>query len=208
MSTEEHPNSEEAQRDEAADATAEVDSEQPVSEGEVVEEAAETPSTGDAEKDQLIADLEAAETKVNELTDQLVRAQAEQQNMQRRSQRDVENAYKYGIEKFVKDLLAVIDSLERGIESIDPEDETLKVSREGMALTLKMFGDTLVKHSVEELNPLGAPFDPQMHEAMSMAENPDVEPNSVMQVLQKGYTLSGRLVRPAMVIVAKAPAGS
>ncbi len=149
--------------------------------------------------------LAAAELK---LKDEALRAQAEIQNIRRRAERDVESAHKYGQEKLVKDLLAVVDSLERGIQAIDEQqgelDPSVKTIRDGSELTLKMFLDTLARFQIKEINPLGEPFDPKFHEALSMVPNPDAEPNSVMAVVQKGFTLHDRLVRPAMVVVVKA----
>lgn len=154
--------------------------------------------------DALQKELSAAQEKINELTDTAVRAQAEMQNVRRRAERDVENAHKFGLEKFVNDLLPVVDSLERGLDTLSEDEETLKPAREGMALTLKMLLDAAKKYGVEQVDPVGEPFDPNLHEAMTMVESPDAEPNSVLNVLQRGYTLNGRLVRPAMVVIAKA----
>jgi len=153
----------------------------------------------------LKAALAAAELK---LKDEMLRAQAEIQNVRRRAERDVESAHKFGQEKLVKDLLAVVDSLERGIQAIDEQgselDPAVKTIRDGSELTLKMFLDTLARFQIKQIDPLGEPFDPKFHEALSMVPNPDAEPNSVMAVVQKGFTLHDRLVRPAMVVVAKA----
>jgi len=204
MSNNEPPISEQESPEELDAETLTTEEEAAQADGE--EAQAESPVTeesGDIAK--LMASLEEAHQRIDELSDQAVRAAAEQQNVRRRAERDVENAHKYGTEKLIKDLLAVVDSLERGIEALDAEDEVLKPAREGMSLTLKMLNDVFGKHGVLELNPLGEPFDPQQHEAMSMVENPDAEPNSIVTVLQKGYALNERLVRPAMVIVAKAP---
>lgn len=153
----------------------------------------------------LKARLTIAEGKVRE---EMLRAQAEIQNIQRRAERDVVNAHKYGQEKLVKELLAVVDTLERGIQTLDEQageiTPAIKTVRDGSALTLKMFLDVLAKFQVKQIDPHGEPFNPQFHEAISMVPNPDVEANSVIAVVQKGYTLSERLVRPAMVVVAKA----
>src|SRR3990167_1724193 len=152
--------------------------------------------------EQEIAQLMA---RVNEQQESVLRAQAERQNVRRRAERDVENAHKYALDKFSADLLAVVDSLERALEAAGQIDiEAVKGMKDGIELTLKMFIDTLAKHGVQQVNPLGQPFNPEFHQAMSMVPNPDLAPNSVMMVLQKGYTLSGRLVRPAMVVVSKA----
>jgi molecular chaperone GrpE len=136
--------------------------------------------------------------------DQSLRTQAEMQNLRRRSERDVENAHKYALEKFVGELLPVVDNLERALQAIDQNDESLKALTEGVELTLKSFQDVLVRYKVEPIDPKGQPFDPEFHQAMSMLEMPEEEPNTVVDVFQKGYTLNGRLVRPAMVVVAKA----
>lgn len=148
--------------------------------------------------------LEKALGEVAQLKDQMLREQAETQNVRKRVQRDVENARKFALEKFVEELLPLVDNLERAIDSAS-DDEAVKPVVEGIELTQKSFLEVLKKFNVEQLNPLGEPFDPQVHEAMTMVPNPDMEPNSVMDVMQKGYTLNGRLVRAARVVVTKAP---
>lgn len=137
--------------------------------------------------------------------DQALRMQAEAQNARRRAQLDVEKAHKFAVEKLLKDLLPVVDNLERALAAIDREDEAMKAVIEGIELTHKSFMDTLAKNNVETVDPAGQPFDPELHQAMTQVPNPDLEPNTVMDVFQKGYTLHGRLVRPAMVVVSKAP---
>ncbi|MEH6387465.1 MULTISPECIES: nucleotide exchange factor GrpE [Pseudomonas] len=138
--------------------------------------------------------------------DQALRAAADVQNARRRAEQEVEKAHKFALERFANDLLPVLDSLERGIELSDRSDEALKPMREGMELTLKMFADTLGRHQIEAVHPEGEPFDPELHQAMTTEERDSMEPNTVVRVFQKGYTLSGRLLRPAMVVVSKAPA--
>lgn len=142
---------------------------------------------------------------IADLKEQVLRAQADTQNARRRAEQDVEKARKFALEKLVGDLLPVADNLERAIAAGDTENETQKAVLEGVALTLKSLLDTLKKYKVEMINPEGEPFDPQLHQAMTMVPNPDVEPNTVIDVFQKGYTLNGRLVRPAMVVVSSAP---
>ena len=151
----------------------------------------------------LMTQLEQANEKLVSFSDQALRAQAEMQNVRKRAQRDVENAHKYGLEKFLTSLLPVIDSLEKAIESASQADDSNEAVVEGVELCLKMMLDILAKENIEQISPEGEPFDPKFHEAMSVMENPDVEPNTVLNVFQKGYTLNGRLVRPAMVIVSK-----
>jgi len=154
---------------------------------------------------ELVLQIEGLQAEIAKLKDQELRTQAEMHNVRRRAEQDVEKAHKFGVEKFVGDMLTVIDNLERALASMDAEDEALKAAREGIELTLKSMQDGLKRHSVEAIDPAGEPFDPEFHQAMTMVPNPDLEPNTVMDVFQKGYTLHGRLVRPAMVVVAKAP---
>jgi molecular chaperone GrpE len=149
--------------------------------------------------------LEAAKQTVIDAREQSLRAAAEAQNIRRRAEKDAENARKFALEKFAGDMLPVVDNLDRALASADVEDEALKSILEGVELTRKTLIDALARHNVEQLNPVGEPFNPEYHEAMAMVPNPDVEPNSVMDVMQKGYTLNGRLLRAAMVVIAKAP---
>lgn len=157
-----------------------------------------------SEVDSLKAQLEAAQQELTDTKDQALRTVADAQNVKRRAEKDVENARKYALEKFAGELLAVADNMERSVEAADVDNEALKPLLEGIELTHKTLLAALAKFNVEQLDPAGEPFDPQFHQAMSMVENPDVEPNTVLHVMQKGYTLSGRLLRPAMVMVSKA----
>ena len=136
--------------------------------------------------------------------DQVLRVQAEMQNVRRRAERDVENAHKYALDKFAADLLPVVDNLERALAAIDSADEGQKAVAEGLELTLKSFMEVLVRYKIEAIDPAGEPFDAELHQAVSMVPNPDLEHNTVMDVFQKGYSLNGRLVRPAMVVVSQA----
>ncbi|MFT4796956.1 MAG: molecular chaperone GrpE [Candidatus Azotimanducaceae bacterium] len=159
---------------------------------------------------QMTPELAAALEEVAKYRDVALRAEAEMENVRRRAMRDVEHAHKYGLEKLIQNLLPVIDSLEKGVESaqqVGADDGATKAIVEGMSLCLKMLGDVMAKEGLSIVDPSGEPFDPKLHQAMSMVENPDMEPNSVVAVMQKGYTLNERLVRPAMVMVSKAPAG-
>ena len=135
--------------------------------------------------------------------DAVLRAQADAQNTKRRSEQDVEKARKLALERFAGELLPVVDNLERALEAASGDDEAIKPIAEGVELTLKSFLDVLGKFNIEVVDPDGEPFDPNLHQAMSMIENAEVEPNTVIAVMQKGYTLNGRLVRPAMVMVSK-----
>ena len=135
--------------------------------------------------------------------DDVLRAHADAQNVKRRAEQDVEKARKFALESFARELLAVVDNLERALEATAGQDEAVKPVTEGVELTLKSFLDALRKFNVEAVDPQGEPFDPNLHQAMSMVDNAEVEPNTVVAVMQKGYTLNGRLVRPAMVMVSK-----
>lgn len=155
-----------------------------------------------SETDELIQEAVAAA--LAEQQDMVLRAQAEVQNMRRRCEQDVEKAHKFALEKFGAELLPVMDNLERALQAVtNADDESVKALYEGVELTLKGFSETLSKNNIEQLDPQGEPFDPQQHEAMSIVENDDVEANTVLTVVQKGYLLNGRVIRPAMVIVAK-----
>lgn len=149
--------------------------------------------------------LEKLKEEVAAAKDQTMRAHAEMQNIRRRAEQDVEKAHKFALDRFAGDIVSVADNLERALTTIDSSDEKQKVIAEGIELTLKSLIDTLAKHGVQQLNPLGEPFNPQQQEAIAMVPNPAMEPNSVMDVMQKGYALSGRVIRPARVVVTKAP---
>ena len=160
-----------------------------------------------AKKDlDLSSEVEFLSKQLIEAKDESLRNQAEMQNIIRRSERDVQNAHKYSLDKFVAELLPVVDNLERALESIDQDKSELKLLAEGVELTLKSFQDLLERQKVVSVNPKGEIFNPDLHQAMSILEEPSVAPNTVIDVFQKGYTLNGRLVRPAMVVVAKGEA--
>ena len=159
----------------------------------------------EASGEDLAARVQVLEEQLAGAQDQALRVAADLQNVRRRAEQDVEKAHKFALEKFAGDLLPIIDSLERGLELSNPDDESIRPMREGIELTLKMFQDTLKRYNLEAVDPHGQPFNPEHHQAMAMQENADVEPNSVLNVFQKGYLLNGRLLRPAMVVVSKAP---
>lgn len=180
----------------------EIDKEQEEDEGVPEAEAEEEAPTVES----LSCALSEAETKVAQLQDQALRAKADVENMRRRAARDVENAHKYALERLTGELLPVLDSLEKAVESATLAKDADAIG-EGLELSLKMFLSVLNKVGIVQLDPLGEPFDPQFHEAIAMVENPDGEPNSVMEVIQRGYSLNGRLVRAAKVVVVKASSG-
>ena len=164
------------------------------------------PEVGESDVEALTQALEEARAKADENWELALRTKAEMDNLRKRTERELENAHKYALEKFAGELLAVRDSLEMGVQAAgDAEAQQLK---EGSELTLKMLTQVMEKFGIEMVDPAGEKFDPERHQAMSMQEAADVEPNTVVAVMQKGYTLNDRLLRPAMVMVSKAPADS
>ena len=150
--------------------------------------------------------LEDARSKADEHWDQCLRLQAEIDNLRKRNERDLANAHKFALEKFAAELLPVKDSLEMGLAAADEQNADVARLKEGSELTLKMLGSALEKFNIKEINPLNEVFNPEYHEAMSIQERADVANNTVVTVVQKGYSLNDRLIRPAMVIVSKAAA--
>ena len=166
-------------------------------------EAAEADAQSETSIEELQLALNEAQAKVEENRDLYMRSQAELENARRRAEKNIENAHKYALEKFAIELLGVKDSLELGLGTEDADAQKLK---EGTELTLKMLVQVMEKFAIEAVNPLGETFDPNLHQAMSMQESSEHKPNTVIAVMQKGYTLNDRLLRPAMVMVSKASA--
>lgn len=152
---------------------------------------------------ELEAQLEAAQQVSAEERERAIRAVAEMENLRRRAAQDVEKAHKFALEKFAGELLPVLDNLERAIELADKENDALKPMIEGVELTLKSMQSGVAKFGLVALDPTNQPFDPNAHQAMSMVPSADVAPNTVIAVMQKGYELNGRVIRPAMVMVSK-----
>ena len=179
------------------------------------EETTETQTEAAPQEEQLLTFEEQVECLTKEVEQALndvelhkdiaVRAKAESENIRRRAEREVSNASKFALERFAKEVLAVVDSLEKALE-LPVEGEAQKSMHEGIQLTYKLLIDTLNKFSIEQIAPLGDAFDPGLHEALVMQESDEHEPNSVMHVVQMGYSLNGRLIRPARVVVAKGKA--
>lgn len=159
------------------------------------------------EQEAKIAQLEAAllstEQRLKDQQDSVLRAKAEVENMRRRSEQEIDKARKFALNRFAEELLPVIDNLERAIQAADMENEAIKPVIEGVELTHKTFIGVIEKFGLKEIDPEGEAFNPEFHQAMSIQESPDHESNTVMFVMQKGYELNGRVVRPAMVMVAK-----
>ncbi|WP_038149149.1 nucleotide exchange factor GrpE [Tolumonas lignilytica] len=152
--------------------------------------------------------LEQANSIAADEKDRALRTVAEMENLRRRTALDVEKAHKFALEKFATELLPVLDNLERTLLVADKENEVVKPLVEGVELTLKSMANSVAKFGVTAIDPQGQLFDPNQHQAMSMVENADVAPNTVIAVMQKGYELNGRVIRPAMVMVSKAPSAS
>jgi molecular chaperone GrpE len=166
---------------------------------------AEEATAAEPASEDLTLMLEDARSKADEHWEKVLRLQAELENSHRRAKRDVENAHKFGLEKFAQELLPVKDSLEMGLAAAEGSDhEVADKLREGTELTLRMFAAAMEKFGIKEIDPLGEPFNPEWHQAMTMQASAEHEPNTVMAVMQKGYLINDRLLRPAMVVVSKA----
>ena len=157
---------------------------------------------GECDQDETTNVAQELLAEIESLKDKVLRAEAEMQNVRRRADKDIENAHKFGLERLVQHILPVVDSLEKALEVKTKKDDPVI---EGVELTFTLLQDLMSKESIKVIDPLGEPFDPNLHEAMSIVENRELEPNSVFAVVQKGYTLNERLVRPALVMVTKAP---
>jgi molecular chaperone GrpE len=167
---------------------------------DVVPRAVETPDESNESTAQQLVDAQAT---IKEYWDQILRMRAEIENNRKRAERDVENAHKYALKGFAENLLPVIDSMEMGQVAAISENATLDSIREGSELTMNMFAQVLERSGLQQINPLGEKFDPERHQAISMLETKDAESNSIIEVMQKGFLLNDRLIRPAMVVVAK-----
>lgn len=176
---------------------------------EIEKPAVEQENATDSEQPQqdvpqdLETQLEAARAKVEESRNELLLARADLENMRRRHSRDLENAHKHALDKFVAELMPICDSLELGMDAATKEGATLDTVREGMDMTLKMLLGSIGKMGLEQINPQDQPFNPDIHQAVSMQPGENVEANTVIAVMQKGYSFNGRVLRPAMVIVAQ-----
>ena len=147
--------------------------------------------------------LEDARNKADEHWNELLRARADMENLRRRQARDLENAHKHALDKFVAELLPIHDSMELGLKAANGEEASIVAVREGLEMTMKMFLTSISKFGLEQIDPEGQPFDPELHQAMAMQVVEGVEPNQVLTVAQKGYQFNGRLLRPAMVVVSQ-----
>jgi molecular chaperone GrpE len=173
---------------------------------EVRGQGAEATAQAEGSAEHLTVLLEDARARADEHWDALLRARAEAENLKRRHAMELEKAHKFALDSFVRELLGVRDSLELGHEAASGEVADVAKLREGTELTLKLLTDVMNKFGVEQIDPAGEPFNPEFHQAMTMQPRDDLPPNTVTAVVQKGYLLNGRLVRPALVIVS-APGG-
>lgn len=165
---------------------------------------AEAPSDApDEQAERLRGELETATSRVQAAEERALRLQAEMDNLRKRTEREVENAHKFGVERLLNELLPVVDSMELGLSAADGDSADLASTREGIELTLRMLRTALEKFGIEAVDPAGQAFDPDAHQAISMQPGDGAAANTVLTVVQKGYRLNGRLVRPAMVVVAR-----
>ncbi len=169
-----------------------------------IERQAEPEVSGSEAGQEASESLEEAQARADENWDKVLRISAELENTRRRATRDVQNARKFALEKFAAELINVRDSLELGVAAAHADDADLAGLQQGSEMTLRLLTSTLEKFGIKEVDPEGEPFDPEYHEAMSMQESAEAAPDSVLKVVQKGYTLNDRLLRPARVIVARA----
>lgn len=162
---------------------------------------------GDSENGEALAEIEALQSEIAALKDEVLRLRAEIDNQRKRAQRDLEAAHKYAIERFVQELLPLKDGLDLGLSAAQSATEVESL-RQGMALSMKQLSDFFAKLNIREINPVGERFNPEFHQAMTVQETSAVLPGTVVGVMQSGYLLHDRLLRPALVVVAKAPEGA
>lgn len=175
------------------------------------EDASETPNSESlppevievSSMEELVRQLAETSLKAQDNWDRLVRAQAEMDNFKRRTEKELQNAHKYALEKFARELLTVMDSLELGIQASTSSQPDVEKLREGMELTLKQLGAAFEKFGIAVIDPMGEKFNPDLHQAMAAYPVENTEPNTVVKVFQKGYSLNDRLLRPAMVVIAQ-----
>lgn len=163
----------------------------------------ETAETDTVEIKDTAALLEDARNKADEHWNELLRARADMENLRRRQARDLENAHKHALDKFVTELLPIYDSMELGLNAANGESASLEAVKEGLEMTMKMFLSSISKFGLEQVNPEGQAFDPELHQAVAMQPADGVEANQVLSVMQKGYQFNGRLLRPAIVVVSQ-----
>ena len=202
MGEEEHIESSDDLSVDNSDVEKKESSESTSTEGSEIEIDGDSGQESAADEDPLRVELDQALAAAEKHKDEALRALAELDNVRKRAERDVEAAHKFGMERFINELLPVKDSMDLGFDAANSADD-VEALREGMALTLKMFDGALEKGGVKVIDPTGEEFDPEFHQAMMMEESVEAEPGKILRVMQKGYSLNERLVRPAMVVVSK-----
>jgi molecular chaperone GrpE len=203
MSQDEKSNTPHGEQDPAAAHANEPDIEQPQTGSEDFVGAGQTSADSISETDELKAALDQAQAEAGQYRDQAVRSHAEMENVRKRAQRDVESARKFAIERFAADLLGVRDSLEMGLQAAEEHSGDFEKLKEGMEMTERMLASSMEKAGIEVVDPQGETFNPERHEAVSTQPSNELAPNTVARVMQKGYVLNARVLRAAMVIVAK-----
>ena len=206
MSQQDKSNTPHDEQDSAAENTAQPDVEGVQTGSEDFVDAGESTADSVSETDEFQAALDQVQAEAEQYRDQAVRAHAEMENVRKRAQRDVESARKFAIEKFASELLGVRDSLELGLKAAEEQSGDYNKLKEGMDMTVRMLVSSMEKVGIEAIDPKGETFNPEFHEAVSTQPSDELESNTVADVMQKGYTLNGRVLRAAMVVVAK-PAG-
>ncbi|MDA3920313.1 MAG: nucleotide exchange factor GrpE [Salinisphaera sp.] len=207
MSQQNKPQTPHGEQDSAAENTAQPDIEGVQDGSEDYVDAGDISADSLSETDELQAALDQAQAEASQYRDQAVRAMAETENVRKRAQRDVDSARKFAVEKFATELLGVRDSLELGLKAAEEHSGDFDKLKEGMEMTNRMLASSMEKAGIEPIDPQGETFNPEFHEAVSTQPSDDLPANSVAAVMQKGYTLNGRVLRAAMVIVAK-PSGN
>jgi len=200
MSSEQHQIEE---SEESVSKEMDISDEESLDSGAEMKDGADIDNQAEEADESIEQQLEKAQATIKEYWDQIMRLKAEMENNRKRASRDIENAHKYALRNFAESLLPIVDSMEMGQQAAEADNANLSSIVEGTQLTMSMFVQVLGKHGLKQIDPLGEPFDPEQHQAISMVEDDKAEHNVVIKVMQKGFLLNDRLVRPAMVVVAK-----
>ena len=200
MSSEQHQIEE---SEESVSKEMDISDEESLDSGAEMKDGADIDNQAEEAGESIEQQLEKAQATIKEYWDQIMRLKAEMENNRKRASRDIENAHKYALRNFTESLLPIVDSMEMGQQAAEADNANLSSIVEGTQLTMSMFVQVLEKHGLKQIDPVGEPFDPEQHQAISMVEDDKAEHNVVIKVMQKGFLLNDRLVRPAMVVVAK-----
>jgi len=200
MSSEQHQIEE---SEESVSKEIDIPDEESLDSGAEMKDGSDIDNQGEEADESIEQQLEKAQATIKEYWDQIMRLKAEMENNRKRASRDIENAHKYALRNFAESLLPIVDSMEMGQQAAEADNANLSSIVEGTQLTMSMFIQVLEKHGLKQIDPVGEPFDPEQHQAISMVEDDKAEHNVVIKVMQKGFLLNDRLVRPAMVVVTK-----